>query len=259
MSLRTQFCRLLRPLPSGSGDKALTSKQKWILRHLDFLKPFVTPRNAETTLAIDDNDTDTQGTVADDEVSSPGENSLETAPRASTPGPSRSSSPPSPAPRGRRPLNKKPRRSNDSDIELEKLEVLKEMSNTVKFGLNPEKQDRIDDESGFGRQVAVEVNHIKDPILKTRAKKRIMTTLYEFQEADQNLTGRAQQWAKPNDQFNIWSQQTPPQYKPRELQHNETQPHIQPQTSHPTSHHHAYTLPHGQPSYVQLLEDSEDN
>ncbi|CAM4573364.1 unnamed protein product [Leuciscus chuanchicus] len=137
---------------------------------------------------IDDNDTDTQGTVADDKVSSPGENSLEIAPRASTPGPSRSSSPPSSAPGGRRPLNKKARRPNDSDIELEKLEVLKEMSNTVKFGLNPEKQDKIEDESGFGRQVAVES-----------------------------------------------------------------------QTSHPTSHHHAYTLPHGQPSYVQLLEDSEDN
>lgn len=197
--------------------------------------------------------------MADDEVSSPGENSLEIAPRASTPGPSRSSSPPSSAPRGRRSLNKKARHPSDSEIELEKLEVLKEMSNTVKFCLNPENQDRIEDESGFGRQVAVEVSHIKDPILKTRAKKRIMTILYEFQEADQDLTGRAQQWAKSNDQFNIWSQQTPPQYIPSELQHNQIQPHIQPQTSHPTSHHHAYTLPHGQPSYVQLLEDSEDN
>jgi len=67
----------------------------------------------------------------------------------------------------------------------------------------PGKQDRIEDESGFGRQVAVELCHIKDPILKTRAKKRIMTKLHEYQEADQDLTGRAQQWAKSNDQFNI--------------------------------------------------------
>ena len=61
------------------------------------------------------------------------------------------------------------------------------------------KQAKIEDESSFGRQVAVEVSHIKDPTLKTRAKKKIMTTLYDSQEADQERTGRAQ----ANDQLNI--------------------------------------------------------
>jgi len=82
-------------------------------------------------------------------------------------------------------LKKKARRANDKDIELEKLELLKEMSKTVRCGFNTEKQDKIEDESSFGRQVTVEVSHIKDPTLKTRAKKKIMTILFDFQEADQ--------------------------------------------------------------------------
>ncbi|XP_034540816.1 uncharacterized protein wu:fb74b10 [Notolabrus celidotus] len=134
LSLRTQFSRLLRPRPSGSGEKTLTSKQKWILRGLDFLKPFVTPRNTETSLVIEDDETDTQGTMADDEVSSLVENSTldkditESVFRPCTPGSSRSSSPPPSEPRVHQSLNKKARRVSDNEIELEKLELLKEMS-----------------------------------------------------------------------------------------------------------------------------------
>ena len=83
--------------------------------------------------------------MADEEVSSPGENSsldkdiAEPVARACTPGSSRSSSPPSSEPRGCQLLNKKARRASDSDIELEKLELLKEMSKTVRCGFNTEK------------------------------------------------------------------------------------------------------------------------
>ncbi len=213
---------------------------------------------------IEDSETDTQGSVADEEVPSPGENSsldkdiAEPVLRPCTSGPSRSSSPPSSEPRGRQP-NKKARRASDNDTELEKLEFLKEMSKTVRCGFNTEKNDEIEDESSFGRQVAVEVSHIKDLTLKTRAKKKIMTILYDFQEADQDLTGRAQYRPQPNDQLNLWPQQTPSQYITQGLQHSQVQPHIRPQTLQPPSHHHTYSLPQGQPSFMQLLEDSEDN
>lgn len=78
------------------------------------------------------------------------------------------------------------------------------MSKTVRCGFNTEKDDKIEEESSFGRQVAVEVSHIKDASFKTRAKKTVMTILYDFQEADQQqLTGRAQYRPQPNDQLNI--------------------------------------------------------
>lgn len=98
---------------------------------------------------IEDNDTDTQGTVADDKLSSPGENSsLEIALRASTSDPSRSSSPPSSTLRVHWPLNKNARSADDSDIKLEKPRFLNKMSNTAKFGLSPERKDKMG-KSGF--------------------------------------------------------------------------------------------------------------
>lgn len=171
-----------------------------------------------------------------------------------------SSSPPPSEPRVRQPLNKKARRVCDNDIELEKLELLKEMSKTVRCGFNTEKDDKIEEESSFGRQVAVEISHIKHATLKTRAKKRVMTILYDFQEADQQLTGRAQYRPQPNDQFNIWPQQTPSQYDTQNLQHTQVEPDIRPQKlPPPPPHQHTYSLPQVQLSFMQLLENTEDN
>ncbi|CAL8384751.1 unnamed protein product [Gadus morhua 'NCC'] len=49
-SLRTQYSKLLKSKPSGSGDTALTSKQKWMLKSLFFLKAHVVQRATETSL-----------------------------------------------------------------------------------------------------------------------------------------------------------------------------------------------------------------
>lgn len=70
-----------------------------------------------------------------------------------------------------------------------------------------------------------------------------MIILYDFQEADQLLTPRAQYRPQPKDQPNIWLQQTPSQYIIQGLQHSQIQPHIQPQTSQlpPPSYQHTYS------------------
>lgn len=117
---------------------------------------------------LEDSETDTQGTVADEEVSSPVENSTpdmditESVLRPCTPGSSRASSPPPSEPRVSQQLHKKARHVSENDIEFEKLELLKEMTNTVRCGLNTEKDENIEKESSFGRQVTVEVSQIKD-------------------------------------------------------------------------------------------------
>ncbi len=51
-SLRTQYGKLLRPKPSGSSDKDLTPRQRWILKKLQFLQPFVVPRVSQSTLNV---------------------------------------------------------------------------------------------------------------------------------------------------------------------------------------------------------------
>ncbi|XP_036436899.1 uncharacterized protein LOC118815073 [Colossoma macropomum] len=56
LSLRTQYSRLLKPLPSGSGDKPLSSKQQWLKRNLDFLKPFFVPRHSGSSLVLEENE-----------------------------------------------------------------------------------------------------------------------------------------------------------------------------------------------------------
>ncbi|KAI2647908.1 Pheromone-processing carboxypeptidase KEX1 [Labeo rohita] len=48
--LRTQFGKLIKEKASGSGYKQPTARQKWILQHLQFLKPFVMQRSNQSSL-----------------------------------------------------------------------------------------------------------------------------------------------------------------------------------------------------------------
>ncbi|XP_056116082.1 uncharacterized protein LOC130091946 [Rhinichthys klamathensis goyatoka] len=50
VSLRTQYCCLQKPKPSGSGCKPLTPRQRWLLRVMDFIKTYIVHRPCETTL-----------------------------------------------------------------------------------------------------------------------------------------------------------------------------------------------------------------
>lgn len=51
LSLRTQYSRLVKPKPGGHGNKVLTSKQKWILRAMDFIRPHIVHRPSETKVS----------------------------------------------------------------------------------------------------------------------------------------------------------------------------------------------------------------
>ena len=55
-SLRTQYGKLKKPLPTGSEAKVLSKKNKWILDHLQFLAPYMifkpTTSNLEVFLII---------------------------------------------------------------------------------------------------------------------------------------------------------------------------------------------------------------
>ncbi|KAG2460105.1 ZP3 protein, partial [Polypterus senegalus] len=72
------------------------------------------------------------------------------------------------------------REALDDDTELLKLPILKEKSAVVLAQL----KQRHDSDSLFGQLVATELQQISSLILRTRAKKRIMTLLYEFQERE---------------------------------------------------------------------------
>ena len=40
-SLRTQYCRHMKPPKNGNVKKRLTKRQEWILAHLGFLRPYI--------------------------------------------------------------------------------------------------------------------------------------------------------------------------------------------------------------------------
>lgn len=51
-SLRTQYSRLIKALPSGSGSVARTSHQKWLVEKLDFLQQHLRKRGSLSNLTV---------------------------------------------------------------------------------------------------------------------------------------------------------------------------------------------------------------
>lgn len=51
-SFRTQYSRLVKALPSGSGSVAKTSHQKWLIDKLDFLQQHVKKRDSMSNRPI---------------------------------------------------------------------------------------------------------------------------------------------------------------------------------------------------------------
>ncbi len=51
-TLRTQFGKLNKEKASGSGFKQPTARQKWVLQHLQLLKPFVLQRPSQSSLEV---------------------------------------------------------------------------------------------------------------------------------------------------------------------------------------------------------------
>ncbi|XP_071944047.1 uncharacterized protein [Antedon mediterranea] len=53
-SLRTQFMRYRKSLPSGSAARKRTARQQWVLERCDWLTPYIKQRASQSTLDLSD-------------------------------------------------------------------------------------------------------------------------------------------------------------------------------------------------------------
>ncbi|XP_005174219.3 uncharacterized protein wu:fb74b10 isoform X1 [Danio rerio] len=179
-SLRTQYARLRKPKP-GSERKPITLRQRWILRALEFLRPHIVHRRHDNTSSDKAEDTEPEPEPEPDELQEDPEREMDSfdsisvclSPMPSTPDtglPEECVSP--------RSSSSKRHRSSESDIELQKLEVLKQMS--AKVLDNPPS----DAAAVFASQVAMEYRLLSDPAVQMRVRRQIMSVLYEAQDAE---------------------------------------------------------------------------
>ncbi|XDV47030.1 hypothetical protein PO909_016779 [Leuciscus waleckii] len=180
-TLRTQFSKLLKTKPSGTFEKPLTSKQRWLMKTLMFLRKHVTQRATESSLpqSIKDGlaaERDPLNDPDDDDVSLMSDET--SAEEPSILQNDDDLSPPVPC----TPTAKRLKKSQSADaIEMEKLKILQQMSTAFKAGRS---KPTADSDSNFGAQVAEELRSIKNTVVKTRLKRKIMNDLYEAQEND---------------------------------------------------------------------------
>ncbi|XDV11462.1 hypothetical protein PO909_000400 [Leuciscus waleckii] len=194
ISLRTQYCRLQKPKPSGSGSKPLTPRQRWLLRVMDFIKTYIVHRPCETTFQLGASFSG-QSDAEDMDLSDlrPDTPSVDSSPcSASTPIPSNQEAFPLPeetASTASSDSSKQLRLSNNPQkrkrvsedaVELQKLDLLKQMVSQV------DSQTPRDTLTSFGNQVALELRDIQDPVLLSRVKRSIMIMIYNAQENDRS-------------------------------------------------------------------------
>lgn len=193
LSLRTQLSRLIKPKPSGSGNKPLTPRQMWLLRVMDFIIKHIVHRPCKTTLDLSPSDQDnTEDPDYDLDYSTDSLNKLQTLQsRPNRPKPtSHTSSPvefldsPSTSIRNEgvesstRGIKRKARAV--CDVELQKLAVLKEMAAKVEVDPTP------DAFTTFGNQVVAELRLLQDTAIVTRVKRNIMNMIYDAQDSERN-------------------------------------------------------------------------
>ncbi|XP_052001269.1 uncharacterized protein LOC127656829 [Xyrauchen texanus] len=179
-SLRTQYSRLLKPRPSGSGGKPLTSKQRWLLDNLEFLRRHYTPMLSKSSLNLTPEQPDVGQKPSDVDVcqefayevgsfSDTSENipDSKSVPRQTTP--------------HRKPHQGKKRTVSNLDTEVEAIAVFREMSATVMAGFNQGN----DLEATFAQQIASDLREIQSPALRKMAKRQIQMLVYEYQDKDQ--------------------------------------------------------------------------
>ncbi|XP_073731832.1 uncharacterized protein [Misgurnus anguillicaudatus] len=192
VSLRTQYCRLMKPKPSGSGNKPWTPRQKWLLSVMDFIKTYIVHWPSETTLGASFNE---QSDADDMDLSDirPDTPSVD-SPQCTASTPNRcneeastsaeettsTASSDSCKQTGRNTNLHKRKRVSEGAIELQKLDLLKQMVAQV------DSQPTMDTLSSFGNQVALELRDIQDPVLVSQLKRSIMVLIYNAQETDRN-------------------------------------------------------------------------
>ncbi|CAI5661128.1 uncharacterized protein LOC112842915 [Oreochromis niloticus] len=188
-SLRTQYGKLLKPKPSGSGQKPPTPKQTWILKHLDFLRAHVVHRQTESTLRLGTESEDIGATEEGDEDQSTMGIEADVFMSSNTTSPvsvsqeeeNTSNSPPISESKGRlkrHRVQKYAPKSAEHSIEMTKLSLLQQVQQTLSAS-------NADSEELFGQQVASELRNIKDRALQLRLKRNIMNMIYDTQEAEQ--------------------------------------------------------------------------
>ncbi|KAM4565474.1 uncharacterized protein V3H82_014502 isoform 2-T2 [Fundulus diaphanus] len=178
-SLRTQYGKLMKPKPSGSAQKPLTPKQKWIIKHLDFLKGHVIHRPTESTLRPG---TESEDTCEGEEDPATVESEADVLSSSDATSPvsvvqeEESSPPVTCQPVQKQRVKKQKPQSAQHSLEMTKLSLLQQVQKALSSTADPAEL--------FGQQVASELRNIKDRAVQLRLKRDIMNMIYDAQEAE---------------------------------------------------------------------------
>ncbi|XP_015248611.1 PREDICTED: uncharacterized protein LOC107096463 [Cyprinodon variegatus] len=166
-SLRTQYGKLLKAKPRrGGGRKPLTPKQKWILKHVDFLKGHIIHRHTESTMSPT---TESEEAFEGEGDSSTSETEAEVEEEDS------SSSLTCQLVQKKEETKQKPQ-SAQQCLEMAELSLLQQIQKTL--------VSNADSTELFGQQVASELRNIRDRAIQLRLRRNIMNMIYDAQEAE---------------------------------------------------------------------------
>ncbi|GAA6234925.1 uncharacterized protein LOC108885274 [Lates japonicus] len=177
-TLRTQYSRLVKPQGSGRKKKPLTLRQKRILRSCEFLKKHISHRSTESNLK--ESIKDEPRTQEDSSDSEPENTALsQDLDGGASPSPTESSSVSPPPPQLAR---KHSKNQNSNDMETQKIALLQHMIDVIQ---ETSREPQRDCEDSFGVTVAMELKRIRNPTLRNRVKRQIMTILYDALDSEQ--------------------------------------------------------------------------
>ncbi|KAK6486780.1 hypothetical protein HHUSO_G10453 [Huso huso] len=236
-TLQTQYGKLLKPRPSGSGTKDLTSRQKWILKNLEFLKPFLVHRHKTSTsdssaiplsvasfsasrppnplLSLASPITSRPSTPllsmattistrpSTPDVSLASDSATTTVPSLTPAGASSQRTDSRPSSHSRKSTWK----NQEVELERQKLAILEKMSNQV------QNQDSV---AIFCKHAASEMRQIKDESIQRRLRRNIISMIYDAQEEDQqrNITQTSAHPTSMYGSYNPRLAQPSPHYMP---------------------------------------------
>ncbi|XP_033466660.2 uncharacterized protein LOC117246795 [Epinephelus lanceolatus] len=177
-SLRTQYSRLVKPLASGRKKKPITGRQRMILMSCEFLRKHINHRPIESK--FDQLIKDSLKTLQDSSDSEPEDTVLSQdldGGASSSPTESSSVSPPPP-----QLANNQTKTPNRTDKERQKLALLQHIVDVFQ---ETSREPQKDCEDAFGVTVAMELKRLRNPALRNRVKRQIMTVLYDALDSEQ--------------------------------------------------------------------------
>ncbi|XP_037611162.1 uncharacterized protein wu:fb74b10 [Sebastes umbrosus] len=197
-TLRTQYSRLVKPRCSGRKMRPMTARQRRILRSCEFLKKHINHRPSEGNFnqsikdmlrtEWDSSDSEPENTALSQELDGGASPSPTESSSVSSPPP-----PPPPLPQLSRKQTKPPNRSDEERRNQALLEHLLDVIQET--GREPKK----DCEDSFGVTIAMELKRIRNPALRNRVKRQIMTILYDALDSEQMTEPVSYQHTFPSD------------------------------------------------------------